>query len=115
MKSAWAGYAAALIAVAVMLAAPVRAEQADDVIDAVVRLYAKVRPEARLAETLGTERAGSGVVIDGNGLILTIGYLILEASEVTVSGEDGVSVPADVVAYDHDTGLGLVRAKQDHA
>ncbi|MDP6357371.1 MAG: hypothetical protein QF473_19805, partial [Planctomycetota bacterium] len=43
-------------------------EQADDVIDAVVRLYAKVRPEARLAETLGTERAGSGVVIDGNGV-----------------------------------------------
>jgi S1-C subfamily serine protease len=111
MISTWPGRAAAIVIAFMMLAAPVRAEQADDVIDAVVRLYAKVRPEARLAETLGTERAGSGVVIDGNGLVLTIGYLILEASEVAVSGEDGVSVPADVVAYDHDTGLGLVRAR----
>ncbi len=113
MISTRKGRAAALIVAAMLLAAPIRAERADEIVDAVMHLSAEVRPDARLAATLGTERAGSGVVIDGDGLVLTIGYLIVEAFEVTVSGADGVSVPADVVAYDHDSGLGLVRARED--
>lgn len=113
MISTRTGRAAVLLAAAMLFAAQAGAEQADEVIDAVVHLRAEVRPDARLAETLGTERAGSGVVIDGDGLVLTIGYLIVEASEVTVSDANGVNVPADVVAYDHDSGLGLVRARED--
>lgn len=107
---------AALAGLAVLAATPARAEEGarsklDDLLKAVVKIEAKVPADARSADNLGTERAGNGVVIDANGLVLTIGYLIMEASEVTVTGEDGVAIPAAFVAYDHDTGFGLVRAK----
>ena len=77
---------------------------------AVVRVEAKVPQDARTADTLGRERAGNGVVIDDGGLVLTIGYLILEASEVTLITVDGKAVPAAIVAYDHESGFGLLRA-----
>lgn len=82
----------------------------EDLLTAVVKLSAEVPAEARTARFLGTSREGSGVVIDGDGLVLTIGYLILESSSVTIGLADGKSVPARFVAYDHATGLGLVRA-----
>jgi S1-C subfamily serine protease len=96
-----------------LLAAPVRAARVDEIVDAVIHPSAEVRPGARLAATLGTKRASGGVVIDGDGLVLTIGYLIVETFEATVSGADGVSVPAHVVAYNHDSGRGLVRVLEN--
>ncbi|HEX9837379.1 MAG TPA: S1C family serine protease [Alphaproteobacteria bacterium] len=80
------------------------------VLDAVVSLSSKVPSDARTANNLGTEREGNGVLIDGSGLVLTIGYLILEASDVTLRFNNGRSVPAKPVAYDHASGFGLVRA-----
>ena len=79
-------------------------------VSAVVRLSAEIPPDARTAAGLGTQRDGNGVVIDDSGLILTIGYLILEAMTVTAFTADGKPVPADILAYDYDTGFGLVRA-----
>jgi len=76
----------------------------------VVLLRSQSANDARSASTLGAERQGSGIVIDNNGLILTIGYLILEAEGVEVIAADGKAVPATVVGYDHVTGFGLVRA-----
>lgn len=85
---------------------------AEDVTRAVVAVQARVPPGSRTTETLGKEREGNGVVIDADGLVLTIGYLILEADEVTVGDGDGRPTPADVVAYDHRTGFGLLRARK---
>ncbi|MDP6707892.1 MAG: S1C family serine protease [Alphaproteobacteria bacterium] len=82
----------------------------DAVLRAVVRIDSRVPADARTARGLGTERAGNGVVIDDAGLVLTIGYLILEAREVVLTDADGREVPADIVAYDHESGFGLVRA-----
>lgn len=79
---------------------------------AVVSVRSSVPSDARTARTLGTQREGNGVVIDSNGLVLTIGYLILEAQFTEVVGPDGKAVPATVVAYDHDSGFGLLRATQ---
>lgn len=76
---------------------------------AVVTLRVKALRNARSAATLGTERTGSGVLIAPSGLVLTIGYLILEADQVEVTDGGGRTVPAAVVAYDHATGFGLVR------
>ena len=76
----------------------------------VVKLQTRAVADARSAATLGTEREGTGVVIDGSGLVLTIGYLILEAETVELSTADGTTVPATVVGYDAATGFGLVRA-----
>ena len=83
-----------------------------EVVQAVVGVRAEVPAEARTADTLGRERLGSGVLIDGSGLVLTIGYLVLEAAAVDVYDAQGRRVPAEVVGYDHETGFGLVRAAE---
>jgi S1-C subfamily serine protease len=77
--------------------------------NAVVGVKVKALANARSNETLGAERNGSGVLIGNDGLVLTIGYLIMEADQVEVTGSDGSTVPASVIAYDHATGFGLVR------
>ena len=82
----------------------------EEVMSAVIPLGAEIPSDAFTAQILGTEREGNGVVIDDEGLVLTIGYLIVEASAVSVVGADGKTVAADVLAYDYDTGFGLVRA-----
>ena len=75
-----------------------------------VGLRAIIPGDAFTAETLGTERAGNGVLIRGNGLVLTIGYLITEAETIWLSLSDGRSVPGHVLGYDQETGFGLVQA-----
>ena len=76
----------------------------------VVGLRATVPADAFTADTLGTERTGNGVLIRGNGLVLTIGYLITEADTVWLNLNDGRSVPGHVLGYDQETGFGLVQA-----
>ncbi len=87
----------------------VAAPDPDTILQAVVGIRATVPENARTAPILGTEREGSGVVIDDRGLIVTIGYLILEASQVTVIREGQPPRPARIVAYDQDGGFGLIR------
>ena len=82
----------------------------DILADAVVRLNAIIPTEARTASSLGTERGGNGIVIDRQGLILTIGYLILEASRIEITTSSGKKVAARYVGYDHASGFGLLRA-----
>ena len=77
---------------------------------AVVAVRSTAVDEAGSIDTLGRERRGSGVVIDADGLILTIGYLILEADHVDVVVEGERTVPARVVAYDLASGFGLLQA-----
>ena len=77
---------------------------------AVVGLKVSVADDARSAETLGKERSGSGVVIGSDGLILTIGYLMMEAQSIQIITQDNKTLPARAVAYDLATGFGLVRA-----
>lgn len=79
---------------------------------AIVKIRAIVPSSARTAGSLGTEREGAGAVIDSSGLILTIGYLILEAESIEVVSSDGKVLEATFVAYDDNTGFGLVRAKE---
>ncbi len=82
----------------------------DGALAAVVGLRAIVPADAFTAETLGTERAGHGVLIRSNGLVLTIGYLITEAETIWLNLNDGRSVPGHVLGYDQETGFGLVQA-----
>ena len=62
------------------------------------------------SSVLGTDRAGHGVLIQNDGLVVTIGYLIAEAKEVWISAGNGQTVPGHVVGYDYDSGFGLVQA-----
>src|SRR2546428_1047321 len=118
----WRRVTAWLIAVSLVVALPAVAADrpaADNVqagIDAekffgaIVKVQARALPDARSATTLGAEREGTGVVIDKDGLILTIGYLVIEADEVRISDDRGRTLPAVVVGYDHASGLALVRS-----
>jgi S1-C subfamily serine protease len=82
----------------------------DHALAAMVGLRTIVPSDAFTAETLGTERAGHGVFIRGNGLVLTIGYLITEAEAIWLTLSDGRSVQGHVIGYDQETGFGLVQA-----
>src|SRR6188472_4398206 len=77
-------------------------------LDAVVALRVEVPEDAFTASILGTERTGNGVVINDEGLVLTIGYLITEADSIWLTSHSGNAVPGHALAYDQTTGLGLV-------
>jgi S1-C subfamily serine protease len=81
----------------------------DEALNSLVGLRAIVPGDAFTAETLGTERAGNGVLIR-DGVVLTIGYLIIEAQTIWLHLADGNAVPGHVLAYDQETGFGLVQA-----
>ena len=76
---------------------PADAIDAEKLFDAIVRVKIQAVPNARSSATLGKAREGSGVVIGDDGLILTIGYLIVEADDVTIEDRKGRSLAAQVV------------------
>jgi len=78
-------------------------------LSAVRSLRSKIPADAHSARNLGTEREGNAVLIDTDGTLVTIGYLITEATDIEIGGPNGDEVPAQVVGYDHRTGFGLVR------
>jgi S1-C subfamily serine protease len=80
------------------------------IFDAVVALHAEIPATARTAPYLGTEREGAGIVIDGDGLVVTIGYLVTEATAIELTPTNGKPVSATLVGLDNDSGLALVRA-----
>jgi S1-C subfamily serine protease len=77
-------------------------------LNAVVALRVEVPEDAFTASILGTERTGNGIVINDDGLVLTIGYLITEAETIWLTTHAGAVVPGHALAYDAVTGLGLV-------
>jgi len=79
-------------------------------LSAVVGLKTYVPQDAFTAGTLGTERAGSGVLIAASGLVVTIGYLITEAETIWITSADGRAIAGHALAYDQETGFGLVQA-----
>lgn len=104
---------AATAVVAATLAVPPAAGQgkgagAAETLAAIVRVRAKILPDARSLATLGPLREGSGVLVR-EGFVATIGYLVIEAESVEVTGADGSTVPAAYAGYDHASGFGLVR------
>ncbi|MGZ8267841.1 MAG: S1C family serine protease [Burkholderiales bacterium] len=78
-------------------------------LDAMVLVRAEVPADGFTAATLGTERGGYGAVINNEGLVLTIGYLVNEASQIWLTSNRGAVVPGYRLAYDHTTGFGLVQ------
>lgn len=79
---------------------------------AVVGVKTSIPENRRSAQTLGTEREGHGILLDEKGLVVTIGYLIMEAATVVVTDIEGNELPARVVGYDYESGFGLVRTEQ---
>ncbi len=105
VTATWAAWRAAHLPLSTTFAAR-------EIASAIVKLGIRVPPHARTAETLGTEREGTGAVIGDGDLILTIGYLLLEAASILVIASDGRVLPANVAGFDHATGFGLLRTAQ---
>jgi serine protease Do len=102
--------AAAIAAAAFSTPALAQTATLEELIGAVVKIKTHINPDGRTVSGLGRDREGSGIVIDADGLILTIGYLMVEAYAAELITNDGHTVPASVVGYDHDSGFGLLRA-----
>jgi S1-C subfamily serine protease len=105
---------AGVLAAGVLAGDPAIAQRAslDDVLTAVVHVKTFINPDAVTTENLGRVREGSGIVIDDNGLILTIGYLMVEAHAAEIATSAGRTVPANVVGYDYESGFGLLRTTE---
>jgi S1-C subfamily serine protease len=89
---------------------PAQERTVNDLVSAVVRIKTYINPDARTGDNLGHQREGSGVVLDSNGLVLTIGYLMVEAHAAEIVTLEGRTVPANIVGYDHESGFGLLQA-----
>src|SRR3990170_3134572 len=98
--------AGCMLVAALSSAALAQAPSLEGLVSAVVRVKTFINPDARTTENLGREREGSGVVLDNDGLVLTIGYLMVEAHAAEVTTAAGRTVPANIVGYDHETGFG---------
>ncbi|MGD8612318.1 MAG: S1C family serine protease [Desulfobacterales bacterium] len=102
-----------LVGILFVLSRPAFAEQTpENILNAIVKIKTNIPKDAATAKILGTDREGNGVIIDKRGHILTIGYLILEAETVEVIKANGDPVTADFVAYDYQTGFGIIRATE---
>jgi S1-C subfamily serine protease len=106
--------AAALMALMVAFGnAPAEAGEGlslDELLSGVVQIKTFINPDGYTRESLGREREGTGIVIDNAGLVLTIGYLMVEAHAAEITTNSGRTVPANVVAYDNESGFGLLQA-----
>ena len=79
------------------------------VLDAMVLIRAEVPEDGYTASNLGTERGGYGAVIREDGLVLTIGYLVTEATQVWLTTNRGAVVAGYPLAYDRTTGFALIQ------
>jgi len=111
MASRLAALALCACALATAQAQDKRAERdvVAETLSAIVRVKAKILPNARSIATLGAEREGSGALVR-EGYVATIGYLVIEAESIEVTGADGKSVPAALAGYDHASGFALLKA-----
>lgn len=108
----WQGLLSVWIAglwLATAAAAQAQSTALDDLVATVVRVTTTINPDGSSVSTLGREREGSGIVIDESGLVLTIGYLMVEAQAAEILTSSGRTLPAAVVGYDPVTGFGLLR------
>jgi S1-C subfamily serine protease len=79
------------------------------ILPATVDLNVTIPESHPSARNLGSERVGSGTIVDSDGYILTVHYVTIGASSITVTLPDGEQYPAQVAAQDQETGLSLVK------
>ena len=97
------------LVVASNIAAQAQSPTLEQLLSGVVHIKTLITPDGRTAENLGREREGTGIVIDNNGLVLTIGYLMVEAISAEVTTNDGHTVGANILGYDNESGFGLLQ------
>ena len=97
------------LVIASSIAAQAQSPTLQQLLSGVVHIKTLITPDGRTTENLGREREGTGIVLDNNGLVLTIGYLMVEAISAEITTNDGHTAGANVVGYDNESGFGLLQ------
>jgi len=79
------------------------------ILRATVDLHVTIPESHPSAQNLGSERVGSGTIVDPDGYILTVHYVTIGASSITATLADGEQYPAQIAAQDQESGLSLVK------
>jgi S1-C subfamily serine protease len=82
------------------------------VLPATVHIEAHIPESHPSARLLGTERMGSGTVVESDGLVLTANYVALGADHLKVTLLDNRSFSAEVAGHDFASGLALLRVPE---
>src|SRR6185295_16302087 len=81
-------------------------------LQSVVYIHTKVSSDHPSTRILGNERLGSGVVVDSSGLILTVNYVVMGGSTISVAFQKGRRAKAELVAQDFEVGLALIKVNR---
>jgi S1-C subfamily serine protease len=81
----------------------------EQVVPSTVGIYVVVPPHHPSAPLLGTERLGSGVIVDPAGYILTVNYIVIGASRVRVGLLDNSQHDAEVIAQDFASNIAVIK------
>ncbi|HEY2776072.1 MAG TPA: S1C family serine protease [Candidatus Binatia bacterium] len=73
-----------------------------------VTVAAEIPQSHPSAAVLGTSRAGTGAVVDTEGTIVTVNYVVLGAQRVLVTDIEGKRMPARVIAQDFASGIAVL-------
>lgn len=57
---------------------------------------------------LGDERMGSAALVDPEGFLLTVNYVVIGGREILATFPDGGRYPAEIVAQDFDSGIAVL-------
>jgi S1-C subfamily serine protease len=77
--------------------------------DALMSVHSIIPETALTAELLGTERNSHAVQVTADGLLLTVGYSVLEAEQIWLTNRKGQSSEAIMLAQDYDSGIALLK------
>ncbi|HYE92175.1 MAG TPA: S1C family serine protease [Terriglobales bacterium] len=80
---------------------------------ALVGLKVRARADAQSSARLGVHRFASSIVFDPRGYAVTVSYALMDALEIEAVRRDGRTVAAQVVGFDLDSGLGVVKLDGD--
>jgi S1-C subfamily serine protease len=75
-------------------------------------IHAEVPASHPSTRHLGDERMGSGTVVDRDGLILTVNYVVMGGKTIEVTVGRGRTARAEIVGQDFDIGLALLKVKR---
>jgi len=78
----------------------------------VVHIHTEVPSNHPSTRNLGDERMGTGTVIERDGLILTVNYVVMGGKTIEVTFGRGRAYRAEIVAQDFDVGLAVLKVKR---
>ena len=71
-------------------------------------LHVRVPSQHASVPALGEERMGSATLVDPEGILLTVNYVVIGAGEIVATFPDGGRFPAEIVAQDFESGIAVL-------